>query len=739
MSSNSGLRQLGHLGEGQLWSRISYSFAGRLAAVLFFFYGFLVIFTSPLTLPAGTDRSLVLAIGIFTVITGAVSWYLPWERWSRNATLVLPIIAFMVISLLDVASGDVHAQYSSLFLVVFAWLGLCHRRGMSTLLLPIAALSYVYSLVMVSHYPLTSVLGLASYLVPSWWVLGETIAWVSSRLIETEQSLKSSEESFRHLFADNPQPMWIYHADTFRFLEVNQATLDHYGFSRSEFLTMTLDEICLPADEQRLEREGATPADKKGRSSSRTITRSKEVLETETATHLVSFDGKPAVFAAINDVTAQNHLEDELRYQATHDSLTGLANRNALVRILDKKIGSIAGSDGSLLFLVLVDLDRFKDINYGLGYVFGDQVLVECAKRLTLELPSNYSVARLGGDEFAVLVSSETPIKIDGVAKGIVEIIGREMQIGDVVLRIDTSMGVVELPKFGVEATEALRNVDIAMHRAKREKNDWDIFNSDDEQDRLSQLTLGTDLRQAIEDGSLAVAYQQEIDLKTGEMHAAEALVRWDHPSRGAVSPEIFIPIAEQIGIIGPLTTWVLDEALKLCKFLQTKGTFIAVALNVSSQLLIDPSFVNMIEEALGRVGVSSNFLVCEITESALIEKLSDSLVNLERLRSLGVRTSLDDFGTGYSSLAYLRDLPIDELKIDRSFVTDLVSDEGLRKIVRGIIEVSHALSIKVVAEGVEDDETAGILIRMGCDIAQGYKYSRPLRGAEFSKLLLAH
>lgn len=738
MSRSYGLKEISNLGEDQLWSRISRSFAGRLAAILFFFYGFLVLATSPFALSASSNRTLVFGLGIFTMATGAVTWFIPWEHWPKNVTLVLPILAFWLISLLDAVVPDAHAQYSALFMVVFAWLGLCHDRGTSTFLLPLAAFSYAYSLVLLAHYPLATILGTAAYLVPSWWLLGETIAWVSSRLVKVEASLKSSEESFRQLFADNPQPMWIYDMDTFRFLEVNQATVDHYGFSRSEFLEMTLSEISLPRDDIRAEAKGSAPANKDKLTSYRTLTRSKGIVETQSVTHTVSFDSRPAILAVLSDVTSQNRLEDELRYQASHDSLTGLANRSDLVGLLDTKIGTIRSKgDRRALYLVLVDLDRFKDINYGLGHVFGDQVLIECANRLSLELPPSHSVARLGGDEFAIVISDETGLKLNEIAENIVDIIGRTLHIEDVVLRIDASMGIVEIPRYGVNAAEALRNADIAMYRAKREKRDWAIFNSDDEQDRLGQLTLGNELREAIEGAAIAVVFQPEINFNTGELHAIEALARWDHPLRGPIGPEIFIPIAEQIGVVGRLTTWVLDEALRLCKSLENNGESVAVALNVSAQLLVDPTFATVVGDALIKAGVASGSLVCEITESALIEKLTESLVTLERLRNLGVRISLDDFGTGYSSLSYLRDIPLDELKIDRAFITDLVADEGLRKIVKGIIEVGHALSIKVVAEGVEDEETASILTRMGCDVGQGYRYSRPLCSSEFRDWLV--
>ena len=728
-------------GEDQLWSRLSQSFAGRLAGVLFFFYGFLVLVTSPLALRADTNRSIVYYLGIIAMATGLVTWYIPWKRWSIRATLVLPVFAFIVISVLDAAVDNVHAQYGALFLVVFAWLGLCHPRGTSTYLLPIAAVLYGYPLILISHYSFVTILGSVSYLAPSWWLLGETVAWISSRLVKTEESLKEREESFRRLFANNPQPMWIYEPDTLHFLEVNQATVDQYGFTRSEFLDMSLSEISLPRDEVGAGTKGSQLEDMEPADIYQTVTASKEIIEIRIATNLLSFNGSPAVLAVVNDVTAQNRLEGELRYQASHDSLTGLLNRSSLVRLLDSKIPSLQGEKGfRSLYLVVVDLDRFKDINYGLGHIVGDQVLIECAKRLSSELPKSHSVARLGGDEFGIVVSSETAVNEREIAESIIEIIGRVLRTDDeVILRIDASMGIVELPKYGANAVQALRNADIAMYRAKRDKHHWAIFNSDDEQDRLGHLTLGTDLRQAIEDGLIKVVYQAMVEFATGEVRAAEVLARWDHPSRGPIDPDIFIPVAEQIGVIGPLTSLVMDESLMLCKDLQIKGHSISVAINVSSHLLTDLSFADMIGEALQKYGIAPEFLICEITESVLIEKINESLSTLERLRNLGVRISLDDFGTGYSSLSYLRDLPIDELKIDRAFVTNLRSDKGLREIVRGIIEVSHALSIKVVAEGVEDDETAAVLKRLGCDVGQGYLYSHPLGGNDFRDWILSH
>lgn len=709
-------------------SRSSGAFAGRLAAILYFLYGITITATTPLTVAPGVPgRAAVVIVGVLATVTGLASWYLPWQRWKLSVTLVLPIAAFLMIAFLNSETQHIHSHYASLFLVVFSWLGLCHRRGMSTLLLPIASASYLIPLVLLAHQPLGTTLASLAYLVPSWWFLGETIAWVSERLITTETSLQASERSFKRLFAENPQPMWIYDVETSSFLEVNQGAIELFGYGRDEFLAMRVIDLSVPAGS--------------ASSSASYYTKVGTVVETNQMQHHFTFAGRPAILASISDVTKQKELEAELQYRASHDPLTGLANGSELLSFLNGIYSQI--SSGTLehggLSMFLIGLQRFKDVNYGLGHSFGEDVLREIASRLTSELPYAKISARMGSDEFAVVVGNNDYPENDKTAQALFSAIGKALYIGGITLRLDANMGIVEIPGTAINATESLRNADIALFRAKREQKGWITYTPEEKQDRVETLILATDLKEALEHDSLTLAFQPEIDLISGRVHSVEALSRWTHPRRGMIAPQTFIPIAEQTGSIYNLTAWAIDSALQTCNKTMSEGLGVPISINVSSSLLREPDFVKLVRESLERSGLSGEMLVCEITESALIERMADSLKTLHALKDLGVRISLDDFGTGYSSFAYLKDLPIDELKIDQSFIYNLSTDSSLRKIVQGIIELSRAMSIEVVAEGIQDENTLNTLVAMGCDFGQGYLYGQAMRESDLLEWLRGH
>jgi diguanylate cyclase (GGDEF)-like protein len=428
---------------------------------------------------------------------------------------------------------------------------------------------------------------------------------------------------------------------------------------------------------------------------------------------------------------------DRNRHQATHDALTGLPNRLMLRDRLEQALAAAARRTGEAAVL-LIDLDRFKEINDTLGHSYGDELLRQVGPRLETVLRDGDSVARLGGDEFAVLLPS-----VDGareaelVAERIQEALHRRFEVNDLGLDVEASIGIALSPWHGTDSEELLRNADIAMYVAKEVKAGAVVFEPEAHQTAPSRLTVLGDLRAALDqEGELFLHYQPKFTLDGERIEGAEALLRWQHPQRGLIPPAEFIPVAEGTGIILKLTERVLDMALAQMRRWQDAGVHVPVAVNLSTRCLLDAGLPDLVDRLLNQHGVPAPLLRLEVTESAVMGDATRCLEVLQRLHDLGVRLSIDDFGTGYSSMAYLRRLPVDELKIDRSFVLGMTTTQQDAVLVRTAIDLGHNLGLTVVAEGVEGMEHVSALRELGCDIAQGYHYARPMPDREFTALL---
>ncbi len=441
--------------------------------------------------------------------------------------------------------------------------------------------------------------------------------------------------------------------------------------------------------------------------------------------------------ATLRDISERKAHTDALEYQALHDALTGLPNRSLFGDRLRQAL--LAARRNQKMFgVLLLDLDRFKDINDALGHDRGDSLLQEVTARLRGVLRATDTIARLGGDEFAVLTTdAKHPDDVVATAKKILAALEGPFAIADQMVETGASIGTAMYPLHGDDPSTLLRRADVAMYVAKRSGGGYAVYAPEQEAQTLRRSGLAGELRRSIPQGELVLHYQPQVTLATGAIHSVEALVRWNHPREGLMPPDRFIPMAEETGIIHPLTAWVIDSALdQLTKWL-SDGLDVSVSLNVSPRNIEDHSLEEMVARALGTFKVEPQRLTLEITEGVAMAAAAAKA--LHRLNEMGVRLALDDFGTGYSSLLYLMRLPVNEIKIDRSFVSALASDPDSGAIVRSAVGLGHNLGLRGVAEGLQDRAAEAVLVEAGCDAAQGFLVGRPAPERQITTLLMAH
>ncbi|RSM74185.1 GGDEF-domain containing protein [Actinoplanes sp. ATCC 53533] len=439
---------------------------------------------------------------------------------------------------------------------------------------------------------------------------------------------------------------------------------------------------------------------------------------------------------------ANARLVDRLREEATekehlalHDALTGLPNRRHLYRLLDAALAPHPHTTACTAVLMM-DLDRFKEINDALGHDVGDALLRAVGERLRQRLHGRGTVARLGGDEFAMLIEVTSPHDATAIGHDLVRDLERPVHLDHLTLYPRASVGIALAPEHGQDSGTLLRRADVAMYAAKQARAGVRLYRATDDQNTPQRLALIGDLRDAIDHQDTLVVFQPKVDPATGAVIGAEALSRWYHHEHGFIAPELFIPLAEHSGLIRPLTLHVLDVSLRNCAAWRRSGHPMHVAVNLSPNTLLDDTLTDVITRLLAQHDIPATALTLEITEGTLMADPDGGLVTLERLRRLGIKISIDDFGTGYSSLGRLRELPIDEIKIDRSFVQNAAHDHRDRALIRSTVQLGHALGLHVVAEGVEDEPTYTYLTQTGCDLVQGYHISRPLPEAKFTTWL---
>ena len=421
-----------------------------------------------------------------------------------------------------------------------------------------------------------------------------------------------------------------------------------------------------------------------------------------------------------------------LEHQASHDVLTGLPNRSLLMSRLEHTI-KVCNRASEPLALLLMDLDGFKEVNDTLGHLTGDHLLQQVAMRISHVVRDSDTVARLGGDEFSFILPEVGPARARTVVDKILLVLEQPFILDDHPIQIGASIGIAVFPDHG-SGPDLLGCADVAMYEAKRKGSGCEIYHGGLERDTLDQMTLASELRQGIEKDQLVVYYQPKIDLRTDRLCGAECLIRWNHPQRGLIPPNDFISIAERTGLIGALTYWMADESLHQLKVWRQSGILDELSINFSARNLHEERMPERLVDLMESLQLDTTCLQIELTESAIMEDPVRAEIVFNQLHAQGILLSIDDFGTGYSSLVHLKRLPVSEIKIDRSFVRDMVHNKNDAAIVHATINLGHSLGLTVVAEGVEDEEVFEKLRQQGCDIIQGYYISPPLPAEKFEQ-----
>ncbi|TCS38445.1 PAS domain S-box-containing protein/diguanylate cyclase (GGDEF)-like protein [Paucimonas lemoignei] len=440
----------------------------------------------------------------------------------------------------------------------------------------------------------------------------------------------------------------------------------------------------------------------------------------------------------VRDISERKRVEQQIYHLAHHDPLTGLANRLLFKERLEHAIAQ-AHRSGKSLAVLFVDLDRFKVINDTSGHGAGDQVLLEFAQRLRHCLRDSDTVARTGGDEFLILIEAPaTPLHVPSVAQKVLSAVEHPFQVGGKEFSIGASIGISTYPADGKQVETLIQNADIAMYRAKSEgRGRIRFYSAAMAAQSLQRYRLEAALRRALERHEMELYFQPKVDLQSGRISGAEALIRWNHPEFGLLLPYHFISIAEEMGIIDEIGMWAIAETCRHCRDWQRRGLpAVRIAVNLTYSQFTDESFCSKVSRMLRDAGLSPNILELEITETMVMENAEKLMSMLLQLRSLGIRLSVDDFGTGYSSLAYLKRLPVDSVKVDRSFIKDLPNDSEDVAITHAVLALVHSLKRSVVAEGVETREQLQFLVAHGCEEGQGYYFSHPLPAREFREFL---
>ena len=448
---------------------------------------------------------------------------------------------------------------------------------------------------------------------------------------------------------------------------------------------------------------------------------------------MLSSEASTMVIEQTNELRKQSQLlEQKAAYDATHDSLTSLPNRTLFLDRLEQATNT-AKRENLVLGVLILDIDRFKEVNDTLGHYNGDILLKQVGLRLTGVIRDSDTLARIGGDEFGfVLPKLRKESDAVKVAEKIIKSLASPFVLEKLSLEIQVSIGLAMYPSHGKEADTLVQKADVAMYTAKQSKIDFAVYTTEFDKNNPQKLTLVGELRRAINEDELILYYQPKVASNTGALHSVEALVRWNHPDHGLMPPDEFIPLAERTGLIDDLTGWVVRRTLKQCSKWHQQGLMANVAVNLSSICLLNPNFPDFLIGLLSSFNIPARSLIMEITETSIMIDPDRALAILNRIDQLGVKLSIDDFGTGYSSLAYLKKLPVSELKIDRSFVMDMLKSKSDETIVNATIQLGHNLGLQVVAEGVENLELFKKLREMGCDYQQGYFISRPMPSEMF-------
>lgn len=557
-----------------------------------------------------------------------------------------------------------------------------------------------------------------------------------------EQKLQADARSleYRLLFDNNPHPMWIYELNSLQFLKVNDAAMAHYGYSEEEFRAMTLRDIRPPNEVEALEHTVAKSHARDAMLISGPwthILRDGRRIQVEVSSHSIQFEGREARFSLVQDVTERQQLHHQLLHQAHHDMLTGLPNRLLLMDRMEQALASAARRSRKVA-VICMDLDRFKQVNDTYGHLVGDICLKQVAERMKSRLRATDTIARSGGEEFTIiagdLASAEDAEKI---ADDLLLSVRKPLMAEEYPIEMAASFGIALYPDHGTTAAELWRNADAAMYRVKRSGGNHYVLVSDEiTQSTAEANELELHMRRALKEGGFEMYYQPEYGAD-GVCRGLEALLRLHHPKYGLVSPDRFIPIAEETGLIVPVGDWVLREVCRQSQQWRHDGLAVPrIAVNVSPLQFLRMDFSIQVRQILADLEMEPEKLELEMTETTVMRNMEDVARQMRDLAELGVRFAVDDFGTGYSSLGHLHQLPIQTLKIDKSFVDRMCEPEGTNSLVQAILSLAHSLGLVVVAEGVERVEQMEALVSINCDLMQGYLFARPQPAAAIPAII---
>ncbi len=563
------------------------------------------------------------------------------------------------------------------------------------------------------------------------------------RLLEQQaETLRKSEEKHRTVLESVPDPVAVYDMDG-RMTYVNPAFSRVFGWTLNESRGQDIDFV--PGEhlpDANLIFEKITRGETISGIETCRLTKDEKRVEVSIsgAGFFDSHGTLQGSVITIQDITKRKQTEEEIKFLAYHDILTGLPNRKSFYMCLEDELDWDGSErrrpEGYKWALLFLDLDKFKDVNDTLGHDAGDDLLKVMAGRLRNCVRKSDSVFRLSGDEFTILLNDLSDTDVVKVTEKIREAVSRPCCIKGHELYVTVSIGISVYPDDGEDVETLVKNADMAMYAAKEERQGYRFFTEEMHRKALERMRLERSLRTALQDNQFVMYYQLLVDGKT-QIVGMEALLRWHHPELGLVNPSKFIPLAEETGAIIPIGKWVLHTACQQVRKWHDMGhTRIYVAVNLSTRQFQEPDLVEMVEQALEATGLPSDCLKLEVTESGIMEHPEDAIVKMKLLRAKGIHFSIDDFGTGYSSLSYLKRFPINTLKIDRSFVMDVPTNQDDQEIIKTIISMARNLSLNTVAEGVETQEQQDFLTQQGCHTMQGYYFGRPVPAEQFENLL---